>query len=90
MPVALSSIHCILAQLLLNTQQLVVLGVPLAAAGCTRLDLTSGQAHSQVSDEAVLRLTRPATVGTQTNTDLGEGFEFVGRFHGTMQAVGKT
>ena len=45
---------------LLNPQQLVVLGQALGPAGRAGLDLAGGQADGEVSDEAVLRLTRPA------------------------------
>jgi hypothetical protein len=42
------------AELLLDAQQLVVLGRALAAAWCARLDLACGQTHRQVRDSGVL------------------------------------
>lgn len=44
---------------------LVVLGQALRAARRAGLDLASGQAHRQVSDEGVLGLTRAARKGGQ-------------------------
>ena len=48
------------AQLLLNPQQLVVLGKALGATGGACLDLTRAQTDDQVRDERVLCLARPA------------------------------
>mmetsp|Transcript_13132 Transcript_13132/g.55007 ORF Transcript_13132/g.55007 Transcript_13132/m.55007 type:complete len:343 (+) Transcript_13132:888-1916(+) len=45
-----------LAELLLDTQQLVVLGKALGAAGRAGLDLAGGEAHGEVSNESVLSL----------------------------------
>jgi hypothetical protein len=50
---------CVSAELLLDAQQLVVLGQALRPAGSAGLDLAGGQAHCQVSNEGVLGLTRP-------------------------------
>lgn len=47
-------------QLLLNAQDLVVLGEALGAARSARLDLPGGQPHHQVGDERVFGLSRPA------------------------------
>jgi len=47
------------AQLLLNAEDLVVLGEPLGAAGSAGLDLAGGETHDEVCDEAILGLTRP-------------------------------
>lgn len=47
------------AELLLDAQDLVVLGETLGAARRTSLDLARRQAHHQVGDECVLSLTRP-------------------------------
>lgn len=47
------------AQLLLNAQDLVVLGEALGAARRARLDLPRGETHHQVSDERVLGFTGP-------------------------------
>lgn len=47
------------AQLLLDAEDLVVLGQALRAAGGSGLDLAGGESHHQVSDEGVLSLTRP-------------------------------
>ena len=58
--VALSGVDSVSAQLLLDAQQLVVLGQALGAAGGAGLDLAGGQAHRQISDEAVLGLAGPA------------------------------
>lgn len=47
------------AQLLLNAEDLVVLGEALRTAGRASLDLASGESHHQVGDEGVLSLTGP-------------------------------
>ena len=47
------------SQLLLDPEQLVILGESLRSAGGSGLDLTCAQTNHQVSDEAVLGLTRP-------------------------------
>ncbi|TYZ50787.1 hypothetical protein PybrP1_012753, partial [[Pythium] brassicae (nom. inval.)] len=49
----------LVAELLLDAQQLVVLGEALRAARRARLDLAGAQPDRQVRDERVLRLTRP-------------------------------
>mmetsp|Transcript_27595 Transcript_27595/g.60369 ORF Transcript_27595/g.60369 Transcript_27595/m.60369 type:complete len:366 (-) Transcript_27595:454-1551(-) len=72
-----------LAQLLLNPEQLVVLGQPLRAAWSTRLDLASGQTHCQVSDEAVLGLTRPVAGHHTPASSLGHADGLNGLGHGT-------
>ena len=58
---ALARVDCLRPQLLLNTQQLIVLCQALGPAWRARLDLLGAQAHCQVSNEGVLRL--PAAVG---------------------------
>lgn len=47
------------AQLLLNAEDLVVLGEALWAARGSSLDLAGGESHHQVGDEGVLSLTGP-------------------------------
>ena len=47
------------AELLLNSQELVVLGEPLGPAGGSSLDLASSETNNEVSNEAVLSLPRP-------------------------------
>ncbi|GIX61506.1 uncharacterized protein BcabD6B2_09410 [Babesia caballi] len=46
-------------KLLLNADELVVLGVALTAAGSASLDLAGAKGNDKVSNEGVLRLTRP-------------------------------
>ena len=46
------------AELLLDAQELVVLGHTLRARRCTRLDLADAKSNDEVGDEGVLRLTR--------------------------------
>jgi hypothetical protein len=55
LPPVLPRVDRLVPQLLLNTQQLVVLGEALRAAGRAGLDLARGQADGQVRDERVLR-----------------------------------
>jgi hypothetical protein len=55
----LAGVHSGVAELLLDTQKLVVLGCALRSAGGTGLDLASAQADDEVGNEAVLSLSRP-------------------------------
>mmetsp|Transcript_36 Transcript_36/g.84 ORF Transcript_36/g.84 Transcript_36/m.84 type:complete len:302 (-) Transcript_36:653-1558(-) len=57
--VVLPRVHGIRAELLLDAQQLVVLGQALGAAGRAGFDLAGGEAHGEVGDVRVLRLARP-------------------------------
>lgn len=43
-----------------NSQNLIIFGKTLRAAWCTSFDLPCAQAHHQVSNEAILSLSRPA------------------------------
>ena len=55
-PELVADVLGLVAELLLDAKHLVILGGPLASAGGAGLDLASAEAHHEVSDEAVLRL----------------------------------
>ena len=52
------------AELLLNPEQLVVLGQALTSAGGTGLDLSCAEADNKISDETVLCLTRSTKISS--------------------------
>jgi len=54
----LTSVNGRRAKLLLNTEELVVLGVTLRAAGSSSLDLAGGQSNREIGNESVLSLSR--------------------------------
>mmetsp|Transcript_896 Transcript_896/g.2413 ORF Transcript_896/g.2413 Transcript_896/m.2413 type:complete len:484 (-) Transcript_896:141-1592(-) len=81
-----ADVHGLFAELLLDAQQLVVLGQALGAAGRARLDLTGIEADGEVGDEGVLRLARavarhhapPRALGGAHGLDrLGDGADLV-------------
>lgn len=55
------------AELLLDAQDLVVLGEALGAARRAGLDLPGGEPHHQVGDERVFSLARPITYTPSTS-----------------------
>eukprot|EP00045_Choanoeca_perplexa_P018631 m.293218 g.293218 ORF g.293218 m.293218 type:complete len:339 (+) comp19454_c0_seq1:41-1057(+) len=78
-----AGVNGILAKLLFNAQQLVVLSQSLRAARSPSLDLTSPQAHHQVGNEGVLCLSRTVAHHDTPVIGLRQGTGLDGFSHGT-------